>query len=212
MKSAPPSKARRGSKALLCAVAILLAGSCSSSTPEGCAAPPALLAAKINSALSPLLGSLIRYSRDGAQKEGAKPLPADLRKKLEPYFEEDTLDRARWTVASRRLGLGTVITSALPRYEALTLEDTIVFRDVAATNRLDVWIHELTHVEQYARAGGTRNFSRAYLASWDEIELETVRHTNQILERLHQTERQRAPTLRRACTVPAAGPELMPGA
>ena len=206
MKNAPPSKARRGSRGFLCALAILLVGSCSSPTPQGCAAPPPLLAAKINSVLSPFLDSLIRYSRDGALREGAQPLPADLRKALQPYFEEDTLERARWTIASRRLGLGTVITSTLPRYEALTLEDTIVFRDAAATNRLDVWIHELTHVEQYAKAGGARNFSRPYLASWDEIELETVGQTNRILGQLKQTERQRAPTLRRACTVPAALP------
>ncbi len=196
-----PSKAHRRSKPLFCALAVLLTGSCSSTTPEGCAAPPQALATAINSALSPLLGALIRYSRNGAEKEGAKPLPAELRKTLKPFFDDTTLARARWTIASDRLALDTVITTVLPRYKAITLGDTIVFRDERSVEHLDVWVHELSHVEQYAKAGGTQDFSRLYLASWDVIELATVRRTNRILDRLNMEARQGLPTWRRACTL-----------
>lgn len=206
MKILSPSRTRRRSQALVCTLVLFLAGSCSSTTPAGCASPPPILAAKINSALSPLLGSFIRYSRNGAGREGTRRVPAHLQKVLMPYFDEETFDRARWTIATDRLGLGTVITSALPRYEAMTLEDTIVFRNASATARLDIWIHELSHVEQYARAGGAGDFSRQYLASWDEIEIASVRRTNHILAQLKLPERQHLPSLRRACSAAGTQP------
>ncbi len=205
MKRRRLSKARRGLSASFSALAILLIGSCASSTPDGCAAPPPVLGATINTAFSPLLSTLIQRSRNGAAEEGTMPLPAGLRRTLEPFFADSTLDRARWTIASDRLGLGSLITATMPRYKALTLEDTIVFRDLADTRRLDVWIHELSHVEQYERAGGTPKFARQYLASWDAMELASVRRTNGILQELGITQRQGTPSLRRACTLATAG-------
>lgn len=204
MKRRQPSKARRTLSASFGAMAILLIGSCTSSTPEGCAAPPPVLGATINTAFSPLLSTLIQLSRDGAAEEGTMPLPAGLRRILEPFFADSTLDRARWTIVSDRLGLGSLITATMPRYKALTLEDTIVFRDPADARRLDVWIHELSHIEQYERAGGTPKFARQYLASWDSMELASVRRTNGILQALGTVQRQGAPSLRRACTLASA--------
>lgn len=201
MKRRRPSKTRRTLSASFSALAILLIGSCASSTPQGCAAPPQALSATINTAFSPLLSTLIQRSRNGAAEEGTMPLPAELRSTLEPFFTDSTLDRARWTIVSDRLGLGLLITATMPRYKALTLDDTIVFRDRVDTRRLDVWIHELSHIEQYERAGGTPKFARKYLASWDTMELASVRRTNGILQALGAAQRQGAPSLRRACTL-----------
>lgn len=199
MKTRRPLRARRRVLTPFLALAVLLTGSCSSSTPNGCGKPPPALGSTINSAFSPLLSVLIQYSRNGAAREGTHPLPPDLKELLQPFFAESTLDRARWTVASDRVGLGKLITSALPRYKAMTLEDTIVFRDREDLGRLDVWIHELSHVEQYEKAGGTRKFARLYLASWDKIELASIERTNQILGQLDSKARQGPPSLSRSC-------------
>jgi hypothetical protein len=199
MKHKRISKSRFALKGILCSALLVLAGSCSSPVPKGCAAPPHAIAVMTNSALSPILTASIRQSRNAALKDGARPVPDEIRAALEPFFDAATLDAVRWNVASRRWGLDTLIASTMPRYRAMTFGDTIIFREETGAGELDLWIHELLHVEQFRRAGGTAGFARAYLASWAQIEERTVRQTNRILGKMRASARQKLPTLGQSC-------------
>ena len=110
------------------------------------------------------LAQAIRLARDRAV-DGARPIPAGIRRTLLPDFPAALLDRVRWTVNDlNRLSLDGLM--VLNRsVEAMALEDVLVFADCAkAQTRWDVWAHELVHVLQYA-AMTTDRFALAYLAT-----------------------------------------------
>lgn len=185
---------------------LAMIGSCSSPDPRGCALPLRDIAVATNSVLSPLLSASIRHSRNAALLEGARPIPDKIRSALEPFFETDNLDRVRWTVASNGMTLDTLIAAVGPRYRAMTFEDTIVFRNEVDADDVGLWTHEMLHVEQIRRAGGTSRFSRVYLASWAEIEAATVQQTNHMLTKMDAPVRQRAPSMTHGCRAPALNP------
>lgn len=152
-----------------------------------------------NSVLSPILDVSIRHSRKKALQDDPRAIPDNVRSALKPFFDKDALDRVRWTVSSDRPTLDTLIASAFPRYRALTLGDTIVFMNEADSQDVGLWTHEMFHVEQIRKMGGTSRFSRVYLASWAEIEAETVQRTNEVLEKMNAPVRQSAPRFTNRC-------------
>lgn len=107
----------------------------------------------------------IRYSRASARSTGTQPIPPDIRKDLEPYFDEDLLDDVGWAYSNQYLDLGSVI-SAWYKAEggAVTLVDTIVFSSRYGASRRFLWAHELTHVMQY-RELGIEDFARVYVTN-----------------------------------------------
>jgi hypothetical protein len=156
-------------------------GSCSSLSAEGCPVPPRFVSEGTNSALAPLLTASIHHSRKAALHAGAHPVPESIRTELEPHFDEETLEAARWTISQPRLTLDALVVEAFPRFGAMTFDEVIVFRSAADAADLSLWAHELVHVEQFRRAGGVAGFAHAYLGHWPDLEAEAVARTNGIL-------------------------------
>lgn len=154
----------------------------------------------INSALSPLVTAWVRHSSRRALQEGARPVPPQVRSVLARYFDEALLDKVRWTTSGDRLSVDSAIAHLAPRYAAMTMDRVIVFRDPAQAADIELWIHEMLHVEQIERAGGLARFIRAYLARWPQVEADTIERTNLILADLDAPVRQGPPSLSRGCT------------
>jgi len=115
---------------------------------------------------------MILYSRESALQEGTKPVPNWVRQRLKGFFPERLFERVRWTHASNRLTLDSLAAVTRPKFEAITLRDVVVFSDYSNSQRLEIWIHELLHVQQVEQAG-LHEFARGYIANWPHIEAQT---------------------------------------
>jgi hypothetical protein len=104
-------------------------------------------------------------------RENAQPIPPDIRAGLAPFFPQALLDSVRYTI-------GDVSPDGLAGFAirngnaaAVTLVDTIVFRQSSHVSDLSLWAHELHHVEQY-RSWGVDGFASRYAFSWNQVEAE----------------------------------------
>lgn len=126
----------------------------------------------------------IRYSRSEARAVG-EPIPPEIREALDPYFPSDLLDRVRWTVASGRPTLDTVLTRWYVREGAVTLDDTIVFANEGVAANLGLWAHELTHMRQFELLG-IDDFARLYVANWPALEAQAYQNSARVLAELRR--------------------------
>lgn len=121
------------------------------------------------------LAQWIWASRNDAIKAGVSPIPPAIRAKLKGYFPEALLARVRY-----RIGTGNDFSLQANAFKgdavAITLDEVILFRpgktaaDNLSTNA-NLWAHELTHVQQYAR-WGVRGFARRYTLDYQSVETE----------------------------------------
>lgn len=126
----------------------------------------------------------IRLSHANDMTAG-QPIPEHFRRALAPYFPRKTLERVRWTVAGRRLSIGTLWAKLLRGDGAVTLDNLVVFTSGRAATRVGLWAHELTHVRQY-EVLGLDAFARCYAAAPAALERQARWNANRI-----QTERKR---------------------
>jgi len=124
---------------------------------------------------APVLEAWLLASRNAVFLD-AEPLPAAIRTALANRFPEAVLDRARYKVGyGDTLNLGHVAMNygALLNgrtVEAITLVDVILFReDASDPANLPLWIHELTHVQQYMD-WGVRGFAQRYVDDPESVE------------------------------------------
>ena len=116
------------------------------------------------------LETWIRQSRDQLALLESQPIPLHIRSQLEPYFDLEVLETARY-----RVGDDNVLTAANtllrnPDIVAVTLIDLIVFRNEAdALENVALWAHELKHVEQYLQ-WGVGEFARRYTRDYRSVE------------------------------------------
>jgi len=124
------------------------------------------------------LAGAIRDSKDLAVASG-RPMPPQIRKQLALYVSKSTLDKVRYSLDWRSAANETLRDFAMGTSEApaITLDDTIVFRDEKSVGEVDVWIHELTHVEQYSRMG-IDGFANRYANAHWTLEEEAATRTN----------------------------------
>ena len=115
------------------------------------------------------LAGAIRFSRDQALQADLRPIPPKVRQALAPYFEAALLEKVQWTLAGRRISLGSFLAGWYYDEGAVTLVDVVVWSDEDLTQNIWLWAHELAHVEQYQRLGVDR-FSLQYLANWQGLE------------------------------------------
>ena len=130
-------------------------------------------------AASTALAQTIRFSRGQSVRGRTYPLSDEMKALYAPYFPKATLDRVRWTLADRRLSLGSLLAGWYYREGAVTLDDVIVFSNMAAATHRGLVAHELTHVVQYEQLG-LDDFARLYTINWQLIEEQARRNAGRI--------------------------------
>jgi hypothetical protein len=120
--------------------------------------------------ISETLAAALQRSRDAVRPD-SKPIPDAVKKELMPFYSEATLKDIRYTIGdTSQAGLaGFAIRNG--NAAAVTLIDTVVFKDEKYVNSLALWAHELHHVEQY-NDWGLSGFAARYAFGWKEVEAE----------------------------------------
>jgi hypothetical protein len=116
------------------------------------------------------LAMAIADGRNSALRNGTKPIPQDVRSKLELYFDDKLLNSVRYS-SNQGLFNGLLQGIALHGSSAvaITLVNVVVFEDAARAYDIDVWAHELRHVKQYHDLGLTE-FAATYTLDFHAIE------------------------------------------
>lgn len=120
--------------------------------------------------ISETLASALQRSRNMVRTE-SKPIPDAVKKELMPFYSEETLKDVRYTIGdTTQAGLaGFAIRNG--NAAAVTLIDTVVFKDEKYVSSLALWAHELHHIEQY-KDWGLSGFAANYAFGWKEVEAE----------------------------------------
>lgn len=120
--------------------------------------------------VSETLAAALQRSRDSLRPTG-KPIPEEVRKGLIPFYPPELLDSVRYVI-------GDVSPSGVAGFAirngnaaAVTLIDTVVFKDESYVGSLGLWAHELHHVQQYSE-WGLSNFAARYAFGWADVEAE----------------------------------------
>lgn len=135
---------------------------------------------------APVLATAIRFSRGQALNRGAQSIPSNIRSQLQPYFPPEILNKVRWTTAG-----GISIDGALKNWfnleGAVTLDEVIVFSSAqSASNDVELWAHELTHVLQYAQLG-VETFAFYYSANSNQFEGDARDNSRRIIASINST-------------------------
>ena len=120
--------------------------------------------------VSETLAAALQRSRD-TLRASSKPIPEEVKKGLIPFYPAEMLDKVRYVI-------GDVSPSGVAGFAirngnaaAVTLIDTVVFKDEKYVSSLALWAHELHHVEQY-KDWGLSSFAANYAFGWKEVEAE----------------------------------------
>jgi hypothetical protein len=146
---------------------------------------------------APVFQSWLNESRSNARRSGTSPIPPNVRAQLQGFYDELTLNRASFKVGDPGVFNLANLSIQYGGAGAVTLIDTIVFRDGHdAQNNASLWAHELKHVQQF-NSWGTRDFAIRYLRSWNSVEGEAYAAERSYQDwanrRLTQTEPPRPP-------------------
>ena len=114
------------------------------------------------------LESALRKSRDYVRGDSL-PIPDEVREALVPFYPEEMLKTVRYAIGDTSPdGLaGFAIRNG--NAAAVTLIDTVVFKDEGYVRNIALWSHELRHVEQY-REWGALGFASRYAFGWQQVE------------------------------------------
>ena len=133
-----------------------------------------------NVAAGATLAEAIRFSRVQALKGNSRPLSDEMKELYRPYFPDAVIEEVRWTLADRRVGLGSFLAGWHYHEGAVTLDDVIVFSNTTAAGHRALVAHELTHVLQY-RQLGLADFARLYAQNWPLIERQARENAGRIM-------------------------------
>jgi hypothetical protein len=116
------------------------------------------------------LAMALQQARNEAAAGTLLPIPLHIRAQLEPYYDFQVLDAARYKVGDQEALDSANAVLQNPDVNAVTLIDIIVFRDEAdAQDNVALWAHELHHVQQYQQ-WGVDEFARRYSRDYDTVE------------------------------------------
>jgi hypothetical protein len=120
--------------------------------------------------ISDTFAAALQRSRDTVRAE-AKPIPEAVKRELIPFYPAEMLENVQYTIGdTSQAGLaGFAIRNG--NAAAVTLIDTIVFKEEKYVASLALWAHELHHVEQY-KTWGVGGFAQQYAFGWREVEAE----------------------------------------
>lgn len=132
------------------------------------------------------LATAIRESRRQALDRGADPIPPRIRVALEPYFATEILDKARWTMAGG-ISLDGMIKHWFYLDGAVTVGEVVAFSDATdAQEDLELWAHELTHVNQYEELG-IEAFAFQYVRDFNNMESQASSNASRIVASIGAT-------------------------
>lgn len=122
--------------------------------------------------ISETLASALQRSRNTVWPD-SKPIPDEVKKELTPFYPAALLESVRYTIGdTSQAGLaGFAIRNG--NAAAVTLIDTIVFKDESYLSSLALWAHEMHHVQQYSD-WGLSGFAARYAFGWSEVESEAT--------------------------------------
>ncbi|WP_256577544.1 DUF4157 domain-containing protein [Pseudomonas sp. R37(2017)] len=116
------------------------------------------------------LQNWIVQSRNTAATGDIRTIPLNIRAQLEPYYDIQVLDSARYKVGDDAELNAAHAMLQNPDVSAVTLMDIIVFRSPDdALNNVALWAHELKHVQQYLQ-WGVREFATRYTRDYTTVE------------------------------------------
>ncbi|WP_448093410.1 eCIS core domain-containing protein [Pseudomonas lini] len=116
------------------------------------------------------LQNWIVQSRNIAATGDIRTIPLNIRAQLEPYYDIQVLDSARYKVGDDAELNAAHTMLQNPDVSAVTLIDIIVFRSPDdALNNVALWAHELKHVQQYLQ-WGVREFATRYTRDYTTVE------------------------------------------
>ncbi len=120
--------------------------------------------------LTETFASALQRSRDNL-RPGGKPMPDEVKRGLIPFYSPEALENVRYVI-------GDVSPSGVAGFAirngnaaAVTLIDTVVFKDESYVGSLALWAHELHHVQQYTE-WGVSGFAARYAYAWRDVEAE----------------------------------------
>jgi hypothetical protein len=126
------------------------------------------------------LESALRKSRDYV-RPSSQPIPDEVREALVPFYPEEMLKNVRYAIGDTTPdGLaGFAIRNG--NAAAVTLIDTVVFKDESHIRNIALWSHELRHVEQYEE-WGVLGFASRYAFSWQQVEADAEAKTEEFVK------------------------------
>ena len=124
----------------------------------------------VAASVAPSLAGWIKAARDRALTV-ARPIPPDLRARLQGYFSADVLDTVRFRVGWDDGSRTEARVFRMLATRAVTLDSVIVFRDEQIAGDPFIWAHELAHVQQFGQ-WGVEDFAARYIRDHRLIERE----------------------------------------
>lgn len=128
--------------------------------------------------ISSPLAAAIREARQRHISE-ARPLPANIKAALKGYFPEAILDRAKYCVGNIEITLPSFIEFFFDQ-DGVAVDDVIVFRSTPSPYVDWLWVHELTHLQQYQRMG-IESFAYNYMKDHNALEKEANAKANSFI-------------------------------
>lgn len=109
-------------------------------------------------------------ARNSAAAGQTQAIPLHIRAQLEPYYDLQVLDSARYTIGDEAQMNAANAMLQNPDVHAVTLIDIIVFRHPHdALDNVALWAHELHHVQQYLQ-WGVDGFAARYSRDYNAVE------------------------------------------
>ncbi len=129
--------------------------------------------------ISETFAAALQSSRDTVRPE-SRPIPEAVIKGLLPFYPEELLRDVRYAIGDpSKTGLaGFAIRNG--NAAAVTLIDTIVFKDESYVNSLALWAHEMHHVQQY-KDWGLSGFAARYAFGWTDVEADASARAKQFV-------------------------------
>ncbi|MDP3813937.1 DUF4157 domain-containing protein [Pseudomonas sp.] len=132
-------------------------------------------------------------SRNTAAAGDVRPIPLNIRAQLEPYYDLQVLDSARYTIGDEAQLNAANAMLQNPDVNAVTLIDIIVFRHPDdALNDAALWAHELKHVQQYLQ-WGVGEFAARYSRDYNLVEAPAYEIQRQVAKALRAAANPAAP-------------------
>ncbi|MFM9488099.1 MULTISPECIES: eCIS core domain-containing protein [Pseudomonas] len=137
---------------------------------DGCICLPDVVPDGIYQIAAPALALWLTQARAEAANAGTQAIPPRIREQLLHWYEPGVLDTARYRISDN--GQFNAATAMLqnPDVGAVTLIDIILFRDAqSAEQDIELWAHELKHVQQY-QDWGVSGFAQRYTQDFNAVE------------------------------------------